>query len=528
MRAILAFFSLCIISIAKTVAQQFPLVDLGYATHAPTYINTTASGTLIGLYNNIRFAQPPTGALRFRKPRTPPPSQKGIQDGRDRLFSTDCVNAAPDMVPFPGLNGSAFGQEDCLFLNVWVPEGVRPGDNIPVIHWLHGSAYAFGSKDLLTDAMGLMDLIRRPEDRFIFVASNYRLGLYGWASSPYEDMDANVGLHDSVAALQWTKNYISYFGGDANNIAAIGESAGAAMIALMLVANGGNETLPFQKAFISSPAMLPRRNVSARREEVYNHVLQAANCSSLECLRSSPPSLLFDVNKQLLINTYGGGGGGTFGPGVGFGPLPDGEYIPDAMTVLFNQGRYNKDIKAVVSGNMAAEGFATTPDIYTPEELNALIRKVLPGGSNATVQRIRDLYPYSDSQVQKIAQDWTTDSVWACNSQAIANAYANKTQRYVFSVPPASHGMDVNYMFFKDNDSTPVESVSLARQFQSQILQFSRDSVGTRNTIWPLYSTGSKTANFTLAGLETGVDPWAVEPNCDMILEAIMDRSNGA
>jgi carboxylesterase type B len=60
-------------------------------------------------------------------------------------------------------------------------------------------------------------------------------------------MDANVGLHDGVAALQWTKDYISHFGGDPSNIAAIGESAGGAMIALMLVANEGNGTLPFQK-----------------------------------------------------------------------------------------------------------------------------------------------------------------------------------------------------------------------------------------------------------------------------------------
>jgi acetyl esterase/lipase len=60
-------------------------------------------------------------------------------------------------------------------------------------------------------------------------------------------MDANVGLHDGVAALQWTKDYISHFGGDTNNITAIGESAGGAMIALMLVANEGNGALPFQK-----------------------------------------------------------------------------------------------------------------------------------------------------------------------------------------------------------------------------------------------------------------------------------------
>ncbi|THC90360.1 hypothetical protein EYZ11_010184 [Aspergillus tanneri] len=169
----LALCSLSILStFTTTAALQFPPVDLGYATHVPTYINTTESGTRIGLYNNIRFAQQPTSSLRFRKPHTPPPSQHGIQDGRDRLFSSDCVSAAPPQVLFPTINGSAWGQEDCLFLNVWVPEGVRPGDNVPVIHWLHGSAYAFGSKDLF-NAMGLMDLIKRREDRFIFVASNY-------------------------------------------------------------------------------------------------------------------------------------------------------------------------------------------------------------------------------------------------------------------------------------------------------------------------------------------------------------------
>lgn len=156
-------------------AQVFPPIDLGYAIHAPTFVNTTKLGIRVGLYNNIRFAQPPTGDLRFRKPRLPPPQETGIQDGRHRLFRSDCVSAAPREVPFPGINGSTWGQEDCLFLNVWVPQGVQPGrDKVPVVHWLYGSAYAFGSKDWLVDGMALMDRIQRPEERFIYVASNYR------------------------------------------------------------------------------------------------------------------------------------------------------------------------------------------------------------------------------------------------------------------------------------------------------------------------------------------------------------------
>ena len=157
-----------------TNSQEITPVDLGYAVHVPTYVNSTTSGTQVFLYNNIRFAQPPTDDLRFRKPRTPPPQEAGIRDGSYPLY-TDCVSSAPLEVPFPGINGSTWGQEDCLFLNVWIPEGVRPGiDRVPVVHWLYGSAYAFGSKDMLVDGMSLMDHVKNPDDRFIYVASNYR------------------------------------------------------------------------------------------------------------------------------------------------------------------------------------------------------------------------------------------------------------------------------------------------------------------------------------------------------------------
>lgn len=73
------------------------------------------------------------------------------------------------------------------------------------------------------------------------------LGLYGWMSSPEEDMTANIGLHDSLAAVQWTKEYISKFGGDSDRITVIGQSAGAGIINLMLTSYGGKGDLPFSQ-----------------------------------------------------------------------------------------------------------------------------------------------------------------------------------------------------------------------------------------------------------------------------------------
>lgn len=166
---------------------KFSNVDLEYGVHAPTYTNSSSSGLQVATYANIRYAQPPIGNLRFRKAKVPPPHHDGILDGTG-YPPTDCVSTAPAMIPYPPINGTNWGQEDCLFLDVLVPEGVKEGDNVPVVHWIHGGGFAFGSKDNKaafpagkidstyrnTPYMGLFDQISKPDEKFILVASNYR------------------------------------------------------------------------------------------------------------------------------------------------------------------------------------------------------------------------------------------------------------------------------------------------------------------------------------------------------------------
>lgn len=173
--SVLFVLTLISLSVAAISSSNTNVVDLGYARYRPTYINTTKSGLDVLSYMNIRFAQPPTGPLRFKKPVMPPHYTGGVQDGSFPPLFTDCISSAPSYVPFPGLNGTTWGNEDCLFLNVLVPEGVKPGDNVSVLHWITGSGYAFGGKDTFLSPLGLMDGIKdNPEEKFIFVASNYR------------------------------------------------------------------------------------------------------------------------------------------------------------------------------------------------------------------------------------------------------------------------------------------------------------------------------------------------------------------
>ena len=63
----------------------------------------------------------------------------------------------------------------------------------------------------------------------LLTCSSYRLGLPGFLTSSelrVAGYRANNGLWDQRVALKWVKEFISGFGGDANNLTVIGQSAG--------------------------------------------------------------------------------------------------------------------------------------------------------------------------------------------------------------------------------------------------------------------------------------------------------------
>jgi len=62
------------------------------------------------------------------------------------------------------------------------------------------------------------------------------------------DIDANIGLHDSRAAMEWVEKYISKFGGNKDKVTVMGESAGGGVIMHTITSNGGEgKKLPFQQ-----------------------------------------------------------------------------------------------------------------------------------------------------------------------------------------------------------------------------------------------------------------------------------------
>lgn len=269
------------------------------------------------------------------------------------------------------------------------------------------------------------------------------MGVSGFTWAADEDLDGNVGMLDCLAAAEWTAKYIHKFGGHGKRITAIGQSAGAGIIYYLTVLNGGRgKPLPFQQAFISSPAAPQRRNVTARQRKMFDMVLEAANCTSLACLRAAPETTMLHVNDRLIIQTPTESGGGTLGPVMGFGPAPDGKLIPDIPSALIKQGRVHKDLSRLVVGSMALEGKETSHDVGMPGYFPTMVRQQMPAASNETVQALLDLY-YRPGMEKQLAWDFTTDAVFACNAYNLANGLPDKTMRYIMSTPPAVHGQDL-------------------------------------------------------------------------------------
>ena len=167
-------------------------------------------------------------------------------------------------------------------------------------------------------------------------------------------MNGNLGVWDTLAAVEWTKKYISKFGGDPDNITVIGQSAGAGIITWLLLGEEGNLDLPFDQVWIASPTIAPRFDL-VRNRPIFDDVLNFTNCSTVECMRHLPESVIRDVNKHILIDEPIGVGGGSFGPGVGLTPTVDGELVSDLPVNAFAEGKFNKGVKKIVVGHTAFE-----------------------------------------------------------------------------------------------------------------------------------------------------------------------------
>ncbi|XP_032586621.1 juvenile hormone esterase [Drosophila mojavensis] len=177
-------------------------------------------------FMGIPFAKPPIGELRFKNP-VAAGAWTGILDAS--APRSHCLQKNYFMSGW-----LVSGEEDCLYLNVYRPQG--NAGPLPVMVYFHFGGFFIGSASPL--AIGpefLMDT-----QQVVLVTVSYRLGPFGFLSTGDAHMSGNFGLKDQRLALQWVQRHISAFGGNPNLVTLFGHSAGGISSHLHMLSPSSN------------------------------------------------------------------------------------------------------------------------------------------------------------------------------------------------------------------------------------------------------------------------------------------------
>lgn len=276
----------------------------------------------------IRYGRAPVGDLRWTAA-APAPDLADEVDAR--VFGAACPQP-PSPLPL----GDGIAQsEDCLFLNVWVPDAETPTPR-PVMVWLHGGAYIFGAASQRTYDGARLAVA----GDVVVVTLNYRLGPFGFldldAVVPGAGFDGNLALRDVLLALDWVQRNIAAFGGDPHQVTLFGESAGGGLVTTLLATPSASGL--FHRAIAqSSPASSVygrerARGVASRYVELLG--IDATAPDAAEALRKIDARVLSETGQRLYAEIP------TDDPGtLAFAPLVDGELVPDAPVSVLSEGR---------------------------------------------------------------------------------------------------------------------------------------------------------------------------------------------
>lgn len=101
-------------------------------------IEPLPNGKTLQRFSGIPYAKPPLGELRFKAP------QALQKFDREEI---DCTKEADQCFQKSLLWRVWVGSEDCLHLNVYVPNDVDKSKKLPVMVFIYGGAFSLGSSN---------------------------------------------------------------------------------------------------------------------------------------------------------------------------------------------------------------------------------------------------------------------------------------------------------------------------------------------------------------------------------------------
>uniref|UniRef100_A0A671YWE6 Carboxylic ester hydrolase n=1 Tax=Sparus aurata TaxID=8175 RepID=A0A671YWE6_SPAAU len=444
------------------------VLSLGTASAATLGVVQTEGGSVQGqniplglfrsvdVFKGIPFAAQP-GV--FEKPK-PHPGWDSIL--KATKFAQRCLQISM-------LQTSSFGGEDCLYLNIWVPQGQQVSSDLPVMIWFYGGGFMVGGSmganflnNYLYSGQEIAD-----KGKVIVVSVGYRVGVLGFLSTGDSSLPGNYGLWDQHAAIAWVHRNIRSFGGDPDNITLFGESAGGASVSYQTL-SPHNKGL-FKRAISQSGVAFCPWAMSSKPRTISEQVAVKVGCPTddrmVACLKST------DV-KTLVMAAPSMEKGSPDHPAVKnllLSPVVDGDFLPDQPSNLFHN---TADIDYLAGVNSMDGHLFTSQDIpslerklflFILEDVKRLVaaytKEMGQAGLEVAFAEYSSNWESTPSQysIKRTAVDIGTDYLFLVPTQTAiylhaANARSGRTYSYLLSEPSLMAGPGKPYNDWVESD----------------------------------------------------------------------------